>query len=342
MNDPDLLNAFSAYLSGKTLNECAGIAGICVPTFRKRLKAGGLTLRREHVKVINATPAVGEAIAAYRGGTSIEKCAKMCGLGRETMRQRVIKAGIPLRGRDEAATRRRIPTPPGLIDDYLGGMSVKATAAKYSLQRSSVLRMLEEAGLNGRDRSEAMRLRWQRASTGERDAMLDNAHQASRGRRVSDSERQDIASAKAGITFSESETTLGAFMSGLGYDVTYGVPCGAYNIDIVVAGTVAVEIFGGQWHEVGLHRARFEKRTRHIFDAGYSLVIVWAEKRRFPISARCAQHLGTLVEITRGGPSIGRQHWVIRGDGQFLAVREDDGNEIPFITSSGRCDRLGA
>lgn len=287
---------------------------------------------------IGDPPNLDDAIRAYRDGKSVSECATLCGIGHETFRQRLIARGIPLRGRTGAGLARRIATPDRLADDFLSGESVKALSVRHGIDRNAVYRMLRDLGIDGRDRSTAMALRWQRATTDQREALLAAAHDATRGRTMTREHRVKIAEARRGQPFSDQETALAAMLGALGYDVELGVPCGPYNLDLVVSGTVAVEVFGGNWHETGRHRARFPERSRHVLDAGYSLAIVWAHDPRYSVSVACAQHLGTLVEITRGHPSIRRQHWVIRGDGHFLTVREDDGDEVPFVRSSGSGD----
>lgn len=269
-----------------------------------------------------------DAIRLYEAGKTAREAEAATGISKSVLFRALHARGI--------ATRRTLATPDGLIEDYLSGISVKACAAKYGIDRNAVYRMLREANIDGRNRSEAMQLRWSRASAEERSRMLDRAHEASKGVPAPEQTRVRIAQARAGQPLSPLETSMAAMLGQLGYEVELGVPCGPYNLDMVVSGTVTVEIFGGKWHEFGRHRARFAKRYRNLFDAGYSLVIVWVDTERYPLGVACAQHIATLVEITRGHPSIGRQHWVVRGDGYFLAVREDDGDEVPFITASGR------
>lgn len=268
------------------------------------------------------------AVDLYVGGKTGGEVETVTGVSRTVLYRELTKRGLP--------RQRLIPTPDGLIEDYLSGSSVKACASRYGIDRKAVYRMLSEAGIDGRNRSEAMQLRWVRASAADRQAMLAQAHAASRDRVPTDAERVAIANAKDGKALSALETQFAAMLAAIGVSVELGVPCGPYNLDLVAADTVAVEIFGGNWHARGHHRERFPERARHVLNAGYSLAIVWVHEGRYPLGVACAQHLSTLVQITRGHPSIGRQHWVIRGDGHFLAIREDDGDEVPFILPSGR------
>lgn len=219
----------------------------------------------------------------------------------------------------------------------MDGQSVKALAAKHHISRPTVERMLREIGIDPRGRSEAMRIRWQNAGPEDRKRMLDAPHAAVRGTSPSRETQMTRAHARRGIPMSPLETALGGLFIGLGHDVEYATPLDTYNLDLVIDGTLAIEVFGGNWHEAGRHRASFAERSRRILDAGYSLAIVWVHETRYPIGLKCAQSLGTLVDITRS--LAGRHYWVVRGDGHFLAVRQDDGSEVPFVTASGRHER---
>lgn len=337
MTDPtalptNIVDALNAYKAGETVKKCSALAGVSSKTFLKKVQGAGIPLRRQAVD----PAALDNAISTYTSGRNVADCAAMCGIGRETFRQHLLRRGIPVRDRAAAHTRR-IPTPEGLIDDYLGGMSVKAVSQKYGFDRNAVYRMLSEAGINGRDRSTAMTVRWQHATPEHRNAMLAAAHDAARKPQTVE-HRVRIAAGREGRPFSADEVRLADLMRDRGHMAELGVPCGKYNLDLVIAGTVAVEIFGGNWHGHGRHRERFAERSRYVLDSGYSLAIIWVNKGSYPLSVACAQHLDTLTQITRSHPSIRGQHWVIRGDGYFLAVREDDGDEVPFILATGRRD----
>lgn len=276
---------------------------------------------------------IAHLIEAYQSGKSISESAAVAGVSMSVANREVRKAGI-------WENRQRLNVPAGLADDFLAGDSVKELADRHGISRRAVDRMLREAGITPRDGAEAMRLRWQRADEAGRAAMLDAAHAASRGRTASEAERIAIALAKAGQTGSAYECQIGAILALRGVSLAFGAPCGRYNIDIVAWASVAVEVFGGNWHAHGRHAARFSERSRYVLDAGYDLLIVWAGKRTFDPVA-CAEHVIALTELPDRKPAGRREYRVIRGDGHLVASREDDGNEIPLIMPAGGSNGTG-
>jgi flagellar motor switch/type III secretory pathway protein FliN len=272
---------------------------------------------------------VDHAVKLYQSGKTIAECAAVTNVSKSVI-------GRALKARDIACRSRRTPEPPNLIADYAAGESVKSLALRHGIERSAVNRMLSEAGIAHRNRSEAMYTRMAGTTREERLALTEAAHTAVRGRVATEAERIKIAATKHGRTYSASETLLAQLLSLVDVESELGVACGRYNIDILAGDTVAVEVFGGHWHASGRHAERFPRRSRYILDQGYSLVIVWVHEQRYPLGLKCAQHIATLVEIARSTPSGPRQYWVIRGDGELLSTLQDDGNEVPLILPHGR------
>lgn len=274
-----------------------------------------------------------DAISAYQAGKSVREAAASTGIGASTLNRAIRATGV-------YENRQRLPVPPGLVADFLAGESVKSLSIRHGIDRNAVTRMLREADIGTRSRSSAMSLRWERSDQETRTAMLNAAHAASKGRTATEAERIAIALAKAGRISSPYEHELGAIVALHGADVSYSVPCGRYNIDIVAGGTVAVEVFGGNWHANGRHAARFGKRSRYILDAAYDLLVIWTGKRTFDPVA-CTEHVIALTQIPGRDPAAARQYWVIRGDGQVIAKREDDLAEVPLIMPAGGSDGTG-
>lgn len=272
-----------------------------------------------------------DAIRAYEAGQPLGKAAASVGVGYKPFMRMLRERGVRIRGTAD----RRIATPPGLAEDFDAGASVKSLARRHGQSRTSIRRMLDDLGCGQRGLSAAMILRWEQADPAARAAMVEAAHASLRGITRPASQAVARAVTNAGRTKSPLETSLGAAIAGLGVSVAYGVPVGRYNVDIVAGTAVAVEVFGGAWHASGRHRARFPERSRYILDAGYHLVIIWADSNGNRPGVLCAQHVAALAQIPGGDPSGRRQHWVIRGDGCLLASREDDGDEVPFVMPGG-------
>ena len=81
------------------------------------------------------------------------------------------------------------------------------------------------------------------------------------------------------------------------------IACGTYNLDIAVH-PVAVEIHGGAWHGYGTHGAGAIQRSRYILDAGWTLIVIWVNERRHPLSAAAADYVVALREESERDPAL--------------------------------------
>jgi len=73
---------------------------------------------------------------------------------------RAAVAAAPGKGRRDMAPPK-LPTPDGLVEDYKAGRSTSDLAARYDISVKAVRRMLDDAGVERRTRSEAMKLHHQ-------------------------------------------------------------------------------------------------------------------------------------------------------------------------------------
>lgn len=267
--------------------------------------------------------ALENAIAAYEAGMGIGECCATFGVARTTFNRHIRQRGV-------FENRRRLATPPGLAEDYAGGESVLSLSLRHGISRRAVERMLTEVGVPVRGQSAATLLAWSRVDPADRPALLAPAHAASRGRVDSEETHALRARSRVGVIRSEYERALGAELAARNVAIEFGTACGRYNIDIVARETVAVEIFGGEWHSAGNHRSRFPERSRYILDAPFDLLIAWADKRSFSAAA-CADHVIEMLTDSGENSTTPRRYHVMRGDGHLIAARGDDGGEVPFI-----------
>lgn len=74
-------------------------------------------------------------------------------------------------------------------------------------------------------------------------------------------------------------------------------------------GTMAVEVFGGNWHGYGRHQRRTAERYSYILASGRSVVVVWVHRQRYPLGEGTADYLAG-VRLSPG------EFRVIWGDGR--------------------------
>ena len=245
------------------------------------------------------------------------------------------------RGQERRAV---IPVPASeIVSAYHGGTSEKRLSEIHGVTRRAIRRVLIEHGANIRGQAEANRVMVSKRSVEENRQNTAAAHAAARGRVVPIEERSRVALTRQErqLGISAAELQLTEWLSDRGLQVIPQQAVGPYNVDL---GTypVAVEIFGGGWHATGRHKARSTKRYRYILDQGWTVVIVWVDQKRYPLSVDTADYLATFIQQTGCDESARGKYWVIWGDGKVATANGTDLDQIPFVSPRGRSENLGA
>lgn len=210
------------------------------------------------------------------------------------------------------------------LDRYISGESENILAKEAGVCRSTFRYRLLENGINPRGRSEAESIKWSRMSTDQRIKQVAAAHNAARGREVPFKElclRAKMREGNMAYNVSKSEIKLGCWLKEIGVNVIHNFAVGPYNCDIGT-GTIIVEVWGGNWHPKPIDI----ERTKYILDAGYSVLIVDIDKRRFPISQAITEYAIALDKLARANPTTNRQYWMVRGDGELIFKRFNSDN----------------
>lgn len=218
-----------------------------------------------------------------------------------------------------------------LVRRYDGGESEQALAKSLGVDRGTIRARLLEAGAQIRGRGDANRLRMSRTTAEERARFTTAAHDAVRG---STRSFDDLATRARGIeqrgatwtNASPAEIQFADMLRDAGLDVINQKAVGPYNVD-VATGTVAVEILGGSWHRSKSHR----ERLRYILDAGWDVVYIWVDGRRYPLTRVAAEYVIAHRQFRDRHPAVPRCYRVIRGSGQFVAEGSADGDDLPDI-----------
>jgi len=216
------------------------------------------------------------------------------------------------------------------VDDikrrYLAGETLNSIAKSFNCTRTPIIRRLLASGVVLRSGSEVRNNMWKNiTSPADRARIISAAQDAVRGKRQSREHRVKIAKTceirQIGIT--RGEQILSDLLRARGLTVTQQKAVGVYNVDVAIhEGPLAVEIFGGSWHNSGRHAARFRKRCDHLVNEGWIPVIIWATAH-FPLEQAAVEYLVSLSERVCSGESVWRQEHVIRGDGHNATFKHN-------------------
>lgn len=232
------------------------------------------------------------------------------------------------------------PNAADLVQSYVNGTTELALSRQYGVSRGAIGRVLSDHGVARRGITEMNRINMAKRTPAQRAKNVAAAHAAVRG---VPKDWDFLCRRAAGV---EHKGRLGAderqvsnWLSARGVLAVPQKAIGPYNCDLAI-GSVAVEIFGGHFHQSGRHRARWPERSRYISNQGWSLVVVW-NTTHHALHERLADELVALSQIASSDPSSPRQHRVIWGCGEVTVTPAhlDQFTHVP--AGSTRC-RFGA
>lgn len=258
-----------------------------------------------------------DIIKRYKSGESVNKIAQSYGVTKSAVERCLKRCGISLQG-------IKIPLDVQKIADmYTSGMSENAIAKQLNVSRSVIRRRLVESGVVIRGKTEANQLAMSKRTPEENRRNTRAAHDAVRGKPQSHEVlcKRAVSRQRNFSAFgSPYEQDIADELTKRGIKFVPQLAIDKYNIDFAIGGSIAFEVFGGNWHAHGRHRARFEERSKKLFDCRYTIVICWIGfNHRFNPSA-IVDYLVSLNEILRSDPSASCKHYVIGGDGKPCSV----------------------
>lgn len=262
----------------------------------------------------------------YASGESISKIARNLGVTHKVIRLALERHGISIRSLAKAQQLRTGLTDSDrgqIVTRYREGASSKSLADRFGVSRQVINRLVRHSGLKIRGGSEANLLRMKRMTREERLALTARAHAAVRGSRHSEEHRSKIAASREGSFRSPLEKELFEQLRSRGLTCTPNKAIGRYNVDVGVnEGSIAVEVFGGNWHSAPGHAGKFRKRCDYILDRGWLPVIVWITSF-WPLESGAIEYIVSLSKRRCLGETLGRQEHVIRGTGYDPTLKHD-------------------
>ena len=271
---------------------------------------------------------IANIIKFYQSGESTKKIGKIFRTGDKPISRILRENGVILR--PPGVKRCDIDTDQ-IIALYTSGKSVNFIAKHFGVDRGTIQRRLKKSRIIIRGQAEANQLSMSQRSRDENVRNTKAAHDAVRGK-----PRAHEELCKRAITRQKSFTAYGSpyeqdiadEFSRRQIQFTPQLAVDKYNIDFAIFDNIAFEVFGGNWHAKGRHRARFDERSKKLFSSGYTIVICWIGfNHRFSPSG-IADYLVSLSEILRSDPSTRSKHYVIGGDGKPCSVGSSNLNYI--------------
>ena len=204
-----------------------------------------------------------------------------------------------------------------LVRRYEAGESEQALAAALGVGRPTIRRRLLAAGVQPRNRSEAMKVRMDATSADERKRLAAAANVARRGSKASADElaRKAHTAERTLQKIRNGEIGLAALLSTRGMRPDLQKACGPYNIDIALA-PIAVEVHVSTSHP--MRSARQRERVVYLADRGWRTLYVWLRPGA-EASDRAADEVVAHVEAAQADPTAVREYRVIRGTGEDAA-----------------------
>lgn len=266
-----------------------------------------------------------DIIKRYNAGESAKQIADSFGVTKSAVERCLKRSGVTLKG-----VKIDLDTDT-IISLYNSGISQNAIAKQFGVSRSVINRRLLDSGVVIRGSTEANQLMASKRTAAENARNIRAAHDAVRGKPRSHKELCKRATTRQNAFTSYGspyERDIADELSNRGIKFVPQLAVDKYNIDFAIWDNIAFEVFGGNWHAKGRHRARFDKRSEKLFDSGYTIVICWIGfNHRFSPTA-IVDYLVTLNDILRSDPSSSRKHYVIGGDGKPCSVGRSDLNYI--------------
>lgn len=285
---------------------------------------------------ISKTFDIDHLIKLYQSGVSRKQLGKQFGIHTRVVNRTLIQHGIT-----PADHRTRI-IPEDAAQWYIEGMSEKSIADRLSVSRSCIHRFLLDREIQRRDQISANRLMMAGRTREENIRNVRAANEAAKIRLIPEEEkiRRAVGRQIRPTNISDYERILDQWLRERGIEMTSQLAVYKYNLDLATF-PVAVEVFGGSWHQTPGHIRKARERFPYLFYHGWNVVIVWVDKIKKPLTIACADYIASFVETVRLDPTIRGQYRVIWGNGQDVTAKCPDLDSLTRRPSFRNCPCIG-
>lgn len=214
--------------------------------------------------------------------------------------------------------------PDYIVESYKSGRSRDEIARELGVTSYPIRRILKEAGIPLRSRSEAKRADWIRFKQAHRSVTARMSPMWEAKRRCGTSRNEVVRRAQSMIGYvrrgERFVTEIAAMISESGIQATINFPILTYSVDIALQERlVAVEVqYSNHTNPASSLR---RERLEDILDAGWSVLVVYARYRVDANVAAIAKQTITFADRVRGTPTTGGQYGVISGEAEPMTPR---------------------
>lgn len=280
---------------------------------------------------------IDNAIQDYIAGVEPKVILERHGISRTALYRHLTKRGI-----DRSSRYADLPVNE-IMTRYLAGESENALAYAFGTNRNVIRLRLTKMGVTIRGNTEANQLLAAQTPIEEHHRRIKIAQAAVMGSTrpfvelCDRARRKEISAAHA----TDEERQLASWLNERGIETTLQKAIGPYNCDIA-AYSVAVEIFGGNFHAYGRHIARFSERSNYILNNGWAMLIIWCNKQGGPVTIAAADCVVSFLEETRRDPSLIGKYRMIWGNGKMIPPTSDYVENRAIIKAFAGADYLRA
>ena len=209
------------------------------------------------------------------------------------------------------------PNIDNIIKDYLSGVSVNKLAQQEGVSRNVIDRVLKKHGVKLRSQSEAESMKWSFMSEQQRKRQVQKAHQATKGRFISTSEK--IKRAKSAYNTAHKtglyEKKLCKIISQIGYTPQIQKNFGIYNLDIGIKELpIAIEI-QSNGHSKLTNRKNLN-RAKYICSRENFLLYIIIKQREEPCFKSLRNYLISFFEQISGDKTFLGKYGMISSNGE--------------------------
>jgi len=222
---------------------------------------------------------------------------------------RIIKADTIINMLDSAS----------IIDRYLKGEGAAKIARSLNIKEINIVRCLQKSGIVMRTVPEANKLMMSKRTKEENIKNTRKAQDAVRGKTYTHEEKcyraiclENIGMSNVNVSAYEILVAKELTKRGIKFISQKAIDC--YNVDFCIFDNIVLEIFGGGWHSSKSNSIGFSKRSKKIFDSGYTIVICWVIKDFIP--STIVDYVISLNQILCSNPTASSKHYVIGSNGK--------------------------